>query len=308
MTTYPTITNGGLIVFVLAAAILTAAVYADNFCTQNNPGAIIRQDIRTGAITTTSTTKEVVMSDSTEALAAILSAVSDLRPWWVCPTSSEPYRGFAEKVRDFTPHLPGEPARWVTWQSAPLGDGTLDCWLRRMVDLDEELHVMEVRDDILLDCDDTRTEIPVGLADDAVSLIRAVVDIHAAQLKPFEDPGWMGPDGVTYPSKDDYYRAQEAPMQLNADGTMPLTPNRLDDVPEAAFFETMAEARQYVVTALGDWGDDFDVDEITRMVFDFDTAEGADGIEHLNRQGLRLIATSEEFWDVVRDNELHPRD
>lgn len=298
MTTYPTPLNGGLIFFVLAAAILIAAVYADSYCT-NNPGAIIRQDIRTGAITTTSSKKEVAMSDSTEAIDAVLSAVSDLRPWWVCPTSSEPYRGFAEKVRDFTPHLPGEPARWVTWQSAPLGDGTLDCWLRRMVDLDDELHVMEVRDDILLDCDDTRTEIPVGLADDAVSLIRAAADIHAAQLKPFEDPGWMGPDGVTYPTKDAYYRAQEAEEARTA---------QLGGEIENVFVETFEEARRYVVTALGDFGDDYDVDEITRMVFDFDTAEDADGVEHLNRQGFRLIATSEEFWSICRDNELHPRD
>ena len=299
MTTYPTLTNGGLIFVALAAAILIAAVYADNFCTQNNPGAIIRQDLRTGAINNNLQTQGAVMSDSTERLDAVLSAVSDLRPWWVCPTSSEPYRGFSEKVRDFTPHLPGEPARWVTWQSAPLGDGTLDCWLRRMVDLDDELHVMEVRDDILLDCDDTRTEIPVGLADDAVSLIRAVVDIHAAQLKPFEEPGWIGPDGVTYPSKDAFYRAQEVEEARTA---------QLGGEIENVFVETFEEARRYVVTALGDFGDDFDVDEITRMVFDFDTAEDADGVEHLNRQGLRLIATTEEFWDTCRDNELHPRD
>ncbi|QCV95734.1 hypothetical protein [Acidipropionibacterium acidipropionici] len=104
------------------------------------------------------------------------------------------------------------------------------------------------------------------------------------------------------------YKEQAMPkdtdaVQLNSDGTMPLTTNRLDDMPEPVFFETLAEARQYVVTALGDFGDDFDVEAITSAVFDFDTATDADGTVNLNRQGFRLAVTTEEFWQIVRDNE-----
>jgi hypothetical protein len=300
--TYPTITNGGLIFVALAAVVLIAAVYADSYCT-NNPGAIIRQDLRTGAINNNHLQSQgAVMSDSTERVDAVLSAAGPRKPWWACH----------ETVRDLD--VPSEDcAAWVRWTSEPMAEHEdIEVCLERMVTLDEDLVVCDVEDRIRVECDDSTVFLPVGLADDAVALIRAASSIYGANLKPFTEPleadGWVGPDGVTYPTKDDYYRAQEAPVILNSDGTMPLTPNRLDDEIENVFVETFEEARRYVVTALGDWGDDFDVDEITRMVFDFDTAEDADGIEHLNRQGFRLIATSEEFWSICRDNELHPRD
>lgn len=299
--TYPTITNGGLIVFVLAAAILIAAVYADNFCTQNNPGAIIRQDLRTGAINNNHLQSQgAVMSDSTEALAAILTAAAPRKPWWACH----------ETVRDMD--VPSEDcAAWVSWTSEPMAEhDDVEVCLVRTVTLAEELvvgdeeatvelSIVDVEDRIRVECDDDAVYLPVGLADDAISLIRAAVSIHGANLRPLSEPGWMGPDGVTYPTKDAYYRAQEAEEARTA---------QLGGEIENVFVETFEEARRYVVTALGDFGDDFDVDEITRMVFDFDTAEDADGVEHLNRQGFRPIATSEEFWDICRDNELHPRD
>lgn len=109
------------------------------------------------------------------------------------------------------------------------------------------------------------------------------------------------------PNKEQDMPKDTDAVQLNSDGTMPLTTNRLDDMPEPVFFATLAEARQYVVTALGDFGDDFDVDAITSAVFDYDTATDADGTVHLNRQGFRLAVTTEEFWQIVRDNERGQR-
>ena len=78
---------------------------------------------------------------------------------------------------------------------------------------------------------------------------------------------------------------------------------------EHVAFETRREAEQYVATALGSEvdPDDFDVAAIARDCFVFDPATNADGTVHLNRQGLRLAATTEEFWASVQRNERSGR-
>lgn len=74
---------------------------------------------------------------------------------------------------------------------------------------------------------------------------------------------------------------------------------------DAVVFETRREAEQYVATALGSevGPDDYDVAAITDEVFAWDPATDADGTVHLNRQGLRLAATTEEFWESVERHE-----
>lgn len=214
MTDYPTLLNGGLIFVVLAAVVLIAAVYADSFCTQNNPGAPIRQDRRTGAITTTSNKKEVAMSNDTERLDAILSAASPRKPWWACH----------ETVRDMA--VPSEDcAAWVRWSSEPMAEHEdIEVCLERTVSLAEELvvgdeeatvelSIVGVEDRIRVECDDDAVYLPVGLADDAVELIRAAVSIHGANLKPFSQPlegdGWVDETGKTWPSKAAFYAAAQ---------------------------------------------------------------------------------------------------
>ncbi len=202
MSSIPTATNGGLVFFVLAAVVLIAAVYADSFCTQTNPGAHLRQDIRTGAITTTSNKKEVAMSNDTERLDAILSA-GPRKPWWACH----------ETVRDMD--VPSEDcAAWVSWTSEPMAEHEdIEVCLERMVTLDEDLVVCDVEDRIRVECDDSTVFLPVGLADDAVSLIRAASSIYSANLKPFTEPleadGWVDETGKTWPSKAAFYAAAQ---------------------------------------------------------------------------------------------------
>lgn len=203
MTTYPTLTNGGLIFVALAAAILIAAVYADNFCTQNNPGAIIRQDLRTGAINNNLQTQGAVMSDSTERLAAISTAAGPRKPWWACH----------QTVRDLD--VPSEDcAAWVRWTSEPMAEAEdIEVCLERMVTLDEDLVVCDVEDCIRVECDDSTVFLPVGLADDMVELIRAASSIYGASLAPFSGPleadGWVDETGKTWPSKAAFYAAAQ---------------------------------------------------------------------------------------------------
>lgn len=201
--TYPTITNGGMLLYLAAALVLVflAATYRPR--TQNNPGAIIRQDLRTGAITTTTNKKEVVMSDSTEALDAVLSAAGPRKPWWAT----------RETVRDMD--VPSEDcAAWARWTSASMAEHEdIEVCLERMVTLDEDLVVCDVEDRIRVECDDSTVFLPVGLADDAVALIRAATSIYGASLKPLSGPlegdGWVDETGKTWPSKAAYYAAAQ---------------------------------------------------------------------------------------------------
>lgn len=203
MTTYPTITNGGMLLYLAAALVLVflAATYRPR--TQNNPGAHLRQDIRTGAITTTSNKKEVAMSDSTDRNAEILTAASPRKPWWACH----------ETVRDLD--VPSEDcAAWVSWTSEPMAEHEyIEVCLERMVTLDEDLVVCDVEDRIRVECDDSTVFLPVGLADDAVQLIRAATSIYSANLKPFTEPleadGWVDETGKTWPSKAAFYAATQ---------------------------------------------------------------------------------------------------
>lgn len=70
-------------------------------------------------------------------------------------------------------------------------------------------------------------------------------------------------------------------------------------------FATRREAEQWAATALGSevGPDDFDVAAITEEVFVWDPARDDDGTVHLNRQGLRLAVTTEQFWASVQRNE-----
>lgn len=205
MTDIPTVTNGGLVFFVLAATILIAAVYADSFCTQNNPGnvSILAESDVTGAITTTSNKKEVAMSNDTERIDAILTAAGPRKPWWACH----------ETVRDMD--VPSEDcAAWVSWTSEPMAEHVaIEVCLERMVTLDEDLVVCDVEDRIRVECDDSTVFLPVGLADDAVALIRAASSIYGASLKPLSGPleadGWVDETGKTWPSKAAFYAAAQ---------------------------------------------------------------------------------------------------
>lgn len=202
MTTYPTLTNGGLIFVALAAVVLITAIYADSYCT-NNPGAIIRQDLRTGAINNNLQSQGAVMSDSTERVDAVLTAASPRKPWWashqsvrILPTPSE------------------DCASWVRWRSEPMAEHEdIEVALDRVVSLDEDRVIVDVEDRIRVECDDDAVYLPVGLADDMVELIRAASSIYDASLKPFSQPlegdGWVDETGKTWPSKAAYYAAAE---------------------------------------------------------------------------------------------------
>lgn len=197
--TYPTPLNGGLVFFVLAAAILIAAVYADSFCTQTDPGARIRQDRRTGANRNTLQSQGDLMSNDTERIDAILTAAGPRKPWWA----------LHETVRDLD--VPSEDcAAWVRWSSEPMAEHEdIEVCLERTVALDEDLVVCDVEDRVRVECDDSTMFLPVGLADDAIELIRAASSIYSASLRPLSEPGWVGPDGVEYPDKAAYYEAAQ---------------------------------------------------------------------------------------------------
>lgn len=83
--------------------------------------------------------------------------------------------------------------------------------------------------------------------------------------------------------------------------TGPTTDTERDRV----LLTTRREAEQYVATALGGevGPDDYDVEAITAECFAWDPARDDDGTVHLNRQGLRLAVTTEQFWASVQRNE-----
>lgn len=71
-------------------------------------------------------------------------------------------------------------------------------------------------------------------------------------------------------------------------------------------FATRREAEQYVATALGSEvdPDEYDIAAITDEVFAWDPATDSGGVQHLNRQGLRLVETSfVGFWKACKRHE-----
>lgn len=57
-------------------------------------------------------------------------------------------------------------------------------------------------------------------------------------------------------------------------------------------FTTKTECKQYVVDCLGKYFEDYDIDEITDKVFEYENGE------------YNLIVDEGEFWDIVSEYDI----
>lgn len=71
-------------------------------------------------------------------------------------------------------------------------------------------------------------------------------------------------------------------------------------------FTTRQDAiEQHIAPALGEWGDDYDLDSIFDACFVYRTDTDERGNEVLTHAGFERAVTDDQFWDAVKDAERH---